>query len=718
MPIELNDTFSDDESEQPTSRIKRHKPKRGLGSAVTRKRRLQAEALEADINRRREAAREAARREMARIKERNEEKKGHNDERWRAALLRNVVSLQTAVLRSMGHHQSVSCELIGVPNVNAWTDFRRIYVGWPQDNFPNRLNQRAVLDTVAQIKGVMQHEMGHVRFTTPYKTVLENVKLPKHYEEDKVKNNLLFQCWNMLEDMRMECLVVESNPRIGAYFGTMVANVVLGGDAAPAEQVWIMLAGRTYLPADVLKQSAEMFDAFCQAVGVKNGAREWERLVNRYKSASTHKQLLTATIDAYEFIQKVRAQMPPAMDMHDMQQRGESGNDPGQTSRSQGSILDMFDEQARQQKQGGKGQQGQGDPVYGGQVPGGNQSLAGKGDPSDKGEGEGQGGKDGEGQGKDGKGKGEGQDGEGDSNGGDPAKGVGNGDGNTETLTPEQDFKDSLESMAEHYRTEMRADADVQQMVREANLTSDRDGLPEYNGSSQEMSPELQSAALFTSIGITKALNSFVTTSAPIWQNRKEVGVIDPLAYRTKAPGDRDFRRHLDDHGNQGLDVHVSMLCDVSGSMSGTPMQALSESLYATALACEALGIGATYTLWSSGNQCYRIWTDTKPTPTLFPSMGGTDPTDALDDLDLHNPEGASKHLVIIFTDGAWASSFPSLTRWAAPDRTFVLVRYGAYDGAVQKDMGADQHIAISNVRDLPAELTKALIDVLGEKGW
>ena len=717
MPIEQIDNAS--EPQQP--RVKRFKPQRGLGSAVTRRRRLQAEALENDIKQRREATREAARREMARLADRKQQMEANSEDRWRSNLLRSVVSLQTVVLRSMGHPQSVNCELTRQDAVMAWTDFNRIYVGWPEANMPNRLDRSAVLDTVAQIKGVMQHEMGHIRFTTSWADVLTQVSLPNEYEKDGVKRSLLQRCWNLLEDQRMECLVAERNHRIAPYFGTMVINVVLGGEQVdvPMEQTWIMLAGRTYLPADILKESATMFDQFCKEGGIKNGARTWEGLVNDYKAASTPKGILKATIAAYEFIQKVRATMPPEVDSHERQ--GGNSADPNETARQQGSVLDMFNED----KKAGKGKKGEGQGQGQGNMPSTDQSLANQGNPDEQGKGEGEGEGQGEGQGQgqhpgQGQGQGQGQ-GNGESEGdqsGAPSKGVGNGNGNSQTLSPEQSLADSLSKIAEHYRSQMRADGDVQQAVREANLNADREGLEEYTGVSAEMSSQLQSAALHTSIGIQQALNSFVTTSAPIWQNRQERGIIDPLAYRTKNTGDRDFRRHLEDHGNQGLDVHVSMLCDVSGSMGGGPMQALSESLYATAVACEALGIGATFTLWSSGNQNYRIWSDGKPRPTLFPAMGGTDPTTALDDLDTHNPEDADKHLVIIFTDGAWSGGFPSLTRWSAPNRTFVLVRYGAYDGAVQKDMGADQHIGISDVRDLPGELTKALVDVLGEKGW
>ena len=145
-------------------------------------------------------------------------------------------------------------------------------------------------------------------------------------------------------------------------------------------------------------------------------------------------------------------------------------------------------------------------------------------------------------------------------------------------------------------------------------------------------------------------------------------------------------------------------------------MIALSEALYATGLACQALGIGATYVLWSTPPSNFRVWSDGNVTPSVWPSLGGTDPTLALDDLSTHNPEGAANHLVIIFTDGQWSIGFPSLTRWGAADRTMILVRYGSYDGPMQQDMGADKHININDVRKLPDQLTNALLDVLGQK--
>ncbi len=663
---------------------------------------------------------EAARQELERFRNRKETSTREALDMWGQNMLRSVVNNQTAVLRSFGHSQAVNSS-IGGDHVNAWTDFRRIQVTWPEAMIPNRLDRDAVLDTIAQMKGVMQHEMGHIRFTTTYKTVKDGAKA-----QTKHPSNLLFRCWNLLEDMKMESLVVESVPRIANYFGTMVANVVLSGGNLPMEQTWIMLAGRAYLPKAVLRKSYELFDQFCFDGGINDGAMEWFNLVQDYKAARTEQQVMNAIVAAYEFIQKVRATMPPSPDDMSQMENIENDSDLRKTARQPGSILDMFDESPKKPNKGDKGDgqpggdtaPGDGEPDQGGQTD----EYEG-----DEGEGSGSGSGDEDGEGK---AKGGGQD-KYDENG-NPVKPPqrkqerasqdqtpsqsNHGDGSE---APTEELAEEFRKMADAYRGETRKDSEVVDMARKASTTQDHEGLPIYPHYGEEMSGDLQGRAMITALGIEQALNSFVTEASPTWHNRMPKGIIDPLAYRTKNVGDQDYRRFLDEQGNEGLDVHVSMLCDVSGSMGGPPIIALSEALFATAVACERLSIGATFTLWSSDGQNYRVWPDGNPSPTLWPSMGGTDPTKALDDLVNHNPEEAINHLVVVFTDGQWASNFPSLQRWGQPGRTFVLVRYGAYDGLMQKDMGADKHININDVMALPGELTKALIDVLaGTDGW
>lgn len=740
-------------------RNQKNKPKRGLGQAVTRQRRKAAEAAREQEEQRIAREKQAALDELKRAEQVFKESEEVQQRKFANSLFKSIVAGQTAVLRAWGMDHGVKCRTHMDDGVAAWTDFTDVHCYWPEKDIPNRDNFTAVADVIAQIKGVMQHEFGHLRFTTSWYEVNQNAKYPRRHRGDE---HHMMTCWNMLEDERMETLVVDRVPRIGRYFGTMVANVILGD--TDVRQTWLMLAGREYLPYEVLEASYDVFDAWAEGQGIKGAADTWYDLVQDYKAASTHQQIMDAVANAYDFIKKLGATIPDTVDTHDQHDENETGNDPADSAGQRGSILDMFKDR---ESKGGKSKKSDKPQPPKEQKksdkPGPNGEQAKKGDDSDQdGEGQGQGqsgDEDGEDEGQ-GSGQGDEGDEQGDEGAGDSGQGTredandasGNGadsdhhgsdnikdaqdsdrdedfvpgqtnsgDGSHQRQNEEEDLHDALTDMRDNFQESIRNDADVMEMQWNAQDMSDGEGLPEYDGGgTTPMSDELVANAEGVALGIKEALNSFLTESAPYWQNHQEDGVVDPLAYRTKQPGERTFRRQLVGEQNQGLDVHVSMLCDVSYSMSGgygsvvSPIQALSEALYATALACDELGIGRTLTLWSSGREYYSVHSDGKePEPVIFPAMGGTDPTPALDDLVNHNPEGASNHLVIIFTDGAWGGHFPSLQRWGGEGRRIVLVRYGRYEGEVQTDMGADEHIYIDNVSALPEKLTWGLLDVL-----
>lgn len=708
-------------------RNQNHKPKRGLGQAVTRARRKAAEAAREEMERMNEREREAARAEMRRAEHNYEEDEAGKHTKFANGLLKSVVSYQTAVLRSWGYDQSVHARTHNDKGVLAYTDFQSVHCYWPERDIPDRMDTTGVADVVAQIKGAMQHEFGHLRFTTSWYTVNQDVEVPKRHRDNE---RLLFTCWNMIEDQRMETLVVGAVPRIGKYFGTMIANVVLQ-EAEDMSQSWLMLAGRTYLPGKVLKESHDLFEAWAADQGVTGAGATWWDLIEDYKAASSNKDIMKATSNCLDFINKLNATMPDPVDDHRNMDDHENDGDPSSTAQKQrGNILDMFrkGQQPSKPRKQQPGEEKSNKPS----LP----NSKGKGTkPGEDGEGEGEG-QDGEGKGK---GDEEGEQGRGGfddyddtdsfsdaANDAKVAQGppessdeVGQSNrGEAGHKEGNQDLNDALSDMVDEYRSAMRNDSDVMEMAWDAQDRADTEGLPEYESQGTAMSSDLVMKSEGVALGIQEALNHFVSQTTPIWQSRQEDGVIDALAYRTKQPGDRDFRRELSETGNDGLDVHVSCLCDVSYSMDRN-MGALSTFLYSTALACDALGIGRTLTLWSSGKEYWQVHGKGEPTPSVWPCMGGTDPTPALDDLSTHNQEGADNHLVLIFTDGAWASNFPPLTRWSAEGRTIVLIRYGSYEGAVQTDMGADTHIQISNMDDLPNQLTDALCGVLaGSSGW
>lgn len=703
------------------------KPRRALGNVVARQRRYAMEKIVEQREARQKRETEAAREELKRLKERKKQVAVLDADpmRWGNSLLRTTISNQTTLLRSWGLKQPVIAAISDIDHVSAWTDFKKVSVTWPKKQIPLKDDVYGTRDMVASVKGVMQHEFGHLRFTTPFTKIMEEGPILNSNHPDWV----LHRTWNLLEDQRMEGLVVEAVPRIAQYFGVMVAKVVLNN--AHMNQSWIMLAGRTYLPLPVLKKSYDLFDEFCLEQGIKDGAKTWFNLVQDYRGANTNRYIAHAVANAYEFIIKVRATLP---EIEHSQMDNDDGDANAQdTARPKSHILDMFDttppppSKKKSKEQGAPGPQSDGPPEPGEGEVGEGEDGEGKG-KGDEGqgedgegqdsEGEGEGESDAEGEGK-GQGKGEADDKSGKTNAPKGQSDTGAHDG-TDTGTPtEADLEELLNQLTEDWQEDLRQDADVKEVVRETRSresNAEATGLPDFPNVPGEMPAQLISAAMRTASGIEDALNTFLTDVAPMWHQRHERGVINPVHYRTKKVGELDYRRNWDDKGNSGLNVHVSMLCDISGSMGGPPMAALSESVYATAIACQRIGIGSSFTLWSTPGGNYRIFRNGNVTPTLWSAQGGTDPLLALDDLDTHNPEGAEHHLVIIFTDGAWNGNFPSLRQWDAPNRNIVLVRYGSYDGAVQKDMGAHRHIAISDVRDLAKELTKSLADILDNK--
>lgn len=682
------------------------RPKRGLGSAITRQRRKAAEGAKANEDARKAAARAAARAEIERAQEAWKNRNQTVVPRFHDSIMNAVIRGQSAVARSYGLKQPVFATVTNTQTVKAWTDFQSIRIEYPLHKMPKPGSpHRDMLDTVAKIKGIFHHELGHIRFSTPFTDILNSIPAA---EQSTIDKGTLHHVWNCLEDQRMEMAVVRSVKRISNYFIPMVIDVILGADerksftldpqvlrdeqAQRALKSWVLLAGRQYLPEAVRRMSYESFNQYCTANGVQNGAAKWGVIVRKYLAAKTNKDLYATVVEAAKFLNECNS----------------------------GNPMDGVDDHSRMGRRSDKPEDG----------------STNSGDDS-----EGWGDDDGDG---DGDGDGEGEESDKDAQGKSTRKedykdrankpkdkkenkaptsnkwtgGQSNHGGDNHVFTPEE-FLRTLEEAASTAQDIVAREGDVKNMAAQSYEIADKDGLKEYHGSGQMMDGSAQMEAASISVGIQQALESFVTASSPVWHTHVDHGVIDALAYRTKEVGSQDFHRFLEDHGNTGLDLHLTVMADVSGSM-GSLMRQLSIFMYASGLACESLGIGHTFTLWSSGSENYRIW-ESGLVPEIFPTMGGTDPTEALDDLETHNREGMGSHLVLVFTDGEWANNFPSLARWSAEGRTIVFIRYGA-GAKVCPDMGADRHILINSLVELPDYLTQSLIDVLGTNatndGW
>lgn len=669
----------------------RLRPKRGLGAQYTRARKTAADNARQKAEERKKQQRDAARRDLARRAERQAQAEKETDDKFRMSLLRQVQATQQAVLHAWGYSTPMQCSLSERMGVEAWTDFIRIVVNWPKHSMPGMTSRkREVTRCLVSMRGVFQHEAGHVRFTTPWHFIRDATPW-KHYSpkgSDRYSENhddqRLAKVNNVLEDQRMENLVVEVVPKIADYFKVMILDIIVDGAGKGGKDQmdsidlsWLLLAGRRYLDNDVRVQSYSQFEQAMQGLGFPQGtAQHWADIVDEYIAAQTKAQLGKATEKAAKFLEEIGQEIPSSVDDHS---RGmdEAGQGGGGLFDKEGNPEDG-DDRANGGSRGGKATDGMNEDdlkkAKEGKLDGKSLEDAAK----------------------------------------EAGQNAGIGDGGFT-------FAEQLRRARDGALQKVEDSKELKHVHGSAMDGAKYEGLPEYHGPTRDLDGESIVRAETIAQGMVQMLQSFVTANDPTWQFRVEDGYIDPLAYRTKEPGERTFRRYMEDQGKQVLDVHLSVLADCSGSM-GHNMQALSEVLYGCALATEQVDIGSTYVLWSSGDQHFRVWETKEPQPDLFPSMGGTTPEPALDDIVNHNQEGAAHHLVVIFTDGQWYGDY-NLQQWADPNKTLLFVRYGRYDGIVQNDMGADEHVQIDDVIELAEHIEYALSDVLsslggGDGGW
>jgi len=228
-----------------------------------------------------------------------------------------------------------------------------------------------------------------------------------------------------------------------------------------------------------------------------------------------------------------------------------------------------------------------------------------------------------------------------------------------------------------------------------------------------EQSAELIQAAEASAIQIAEALTPLTTDCAPMWLTHQPRGVLDPFAYRMRDPGSRDFHRAYTGRDNPGLDIAVSLLLDVSGSMHGTE-GLLGAAAFASKRACEILEIPCTVTLFASDSRL--LWAARERAEHVRPiADGGTDPTAAAGSLNEQRHDRMN-HLVVVLTDGAFVDRFPGFGHYAEPGRYFLGLALGAAASMPHIALRAAQvneALAIDDVDQLPTILANFLATVL-----
>lgn len=609
-------------------------------------------------------------------------------DQWHRCLFDAVVANQLAVAASYGLSPSVNAMLTTSPTPTCSTDFKDIKLFWPLGMLPASPTMfDEAVQAAAMIRGAFAHELGHIRYSIPLHELinlttvplppdcasrrgdplLDDEGMPLCQSNGEVRtsarsavrvtvNGVAFQqAWNMLEDQRMEAAVVREVPRISNYLTLLIMRLFTDARNAPesAGQWYTLTCGRSYLPEHFVQVTESVYSPGENQVAM-GGAAYFKGIVERYKQATDLNDMLSCVLMAYEYLQA------------DPVATSWLGVDDHKPPLSYSSAQPMSEEEASEIAQDSaspNGGAGDADTAEDSTTPGDEDSTT----PSDS------------------------------------HAGVGTDQSPHEMA---KEIEQQLLGDASH-------DVDLRELVKEAVVNNDSMVCLPYSGECSPMTDVQVATSKQLSVGVQRTLSDFVVANSPHWQKLQDEGYIDPLAYRTKAVGQRNFRRNMSGSAVLDLDMHVSVLADISGSM-GSAVTDLSMACYGISDACVALNVPHTMLLWS--NDAQHIYQN-GPEPLVYRATGGTTPENALFTIDRHNATNAKDHLTLILTDGLWDESTPRLTNWAAPGRHIVLVTYRmSHMLAAVSNYGADAVFNIDELMELPAKLTDSMRYLLGSR--
>ncbi len=618
-------------------------------------------------NARRSLAREAANREVERIVRGKQDldraayRQSRQEVNKRSNMIANGLAPRlTAVMNSWGLTLPVSI----LPNhtVSGMTDFKSIRITHDY-RLTNRLNNRStgtavdpseVLVTVeelrqiaAETRGVFYHEVGHNLFTVPLQDLINVADQAgytfhngqasvTHRGDEWTRWNIessFHKAWNVLEDQRMEMLLVEESPIIASMLTVLVLRNMIAG--AGAETSWALVAGRYYLPSEARDAARDLWDK-----GFKHDQRVSSKalkaVVDRYMVADNAWTMVECIEEMRVMLENISV---TNLDNHD-QQGSTAANNPQGVQKSAEKIKQTGE---RAQKAA---------------------------ENQDDGEDAGESGDDA----SDGAGNGEGDSQESSSTeqssdvtqSSAPGSGssVGNGDHDEQTdpfefdqdahkasRKAKEELADAMDEALENLANEETINDDVVAMNEAYNC--DEGSLPKFSGVITNTNEEDRSKALSMVEDIERAFNIATADCAPHWESQQRRGVLEPIRYRTRQPGDMEVFRSWSEDGEPGTDISVSLFLDVSGSMKYAG-SALGSMAWAVKTACERINIDCDVTAFDHG--AYNVW-GTNESPTDIPfltAQGGTCPKDAFTSV-LWEERHKKHHIVMVMTDGEWS---------------------------------------------------------------
>ena len=601
---------------------------------------------------------------------------GNRKTKVEEALTLGTAQLAHKVLGSFGISTQIRVTIIPpseLLNATGYTDFDKIYIGI-KSKAVDLTNMDSVADFIYLVKGVVYHEGGHIVYTVPLNELIERVKSTpvgigtiKTIRADG--NNEISRAWNILEDQRMERAMVLRSPVLANYYSKVVLSVVINPDD-PGHS-WPLVSGRKYLNDEVRKELRALAE---QQPGA-NLIPEIDACIDAYCKTNSPEEQLTQVV---RFMELLREWNPDSS--------FEDGSSSHASTRNHAST--------RKQKRVEQVPE-EGDPTpsnsNGEDNKENKQTGAGSGQQqqSENGENDGQ-------EGNDSPGMAEQADGHDSQTSG--ANGVpGDGAGKSDSSVVAEKIAEELE------RIKKSAQREAQEFVTHINEELRQDLRKDVTLTPME--PLGIAAADEIANGVVNALDHLIDHTSPSWRFRQENGVLDPVAFTLRDPGETDYWSGMEGTGSLGYDLSVSVLLDTSYSMM-YQTDKLSVCALAIRKACDILEIPCTVSTYNTNyGVLYRH--DEPVQPSVAHANGGTEPAPLLDMLDGQRLD-KKRHLVLILTDGDW-EGVTTLAPWVTSGRYFYLVGIDGVSEYALQEKQPNYSSRLSSIMELPGEFRKAV---------
>lgn len=480
---------------------------------------------------------------------------------------------------------------------------------------------------VSDIRGRVYHEMGHILYTVP---LPELVELADISDDDRSKYRInarsesFHTAWNILEDQRIERALVQDSPDMAMYLVWSVLTMVIpGGRADPRS--WSALAGREYFPTDFLQASADAWDAW-DALNIQYTSADVQNIVRQYSTSNDAAEMLRL-IDQFCVIIGLGDPAPVYVPATSQRFKSSGNNEESQkkldavkTITASAPAEEADEEEADEEEAEVEAE-----------------------------------------------------------------KEKGTAQGSSKPL-PALDALRKLANRAAQLQEDSQTEILSSDRVQE-DLNTIMDMVARKAGTNASRpivvnaflhNHELESKARGMVSGIVDALEQATAENAPRWEGQQRQGVVEALRYRTRQPGEVEYRRDFVDKGEIGKDIAVSLFCDISGSMD-THEAELSAAAWAVKRACSEISVACSVNLFN--NDAMLLWGDDDEAGAEIPlldAFGGTDPTDSFI-CALHERD-VKHHLVLVMTDGEWVDR-RAIVPFLQPNMTTAAVYFTGYEG-------------------------------------